>query len=130
MKRLKIIRNRRVLNGIFFIAGFILFATQLSGKFYVSANMPLLGATGHYSPARHQPANAHSVSEATKVSHLSLDKRYTLSTAFGLPAPVIRATGHKAIIEPFVALLDGNPLAGISSLTHLRGPPPSFHVIV
>jgi hypothetical protein len=117
------IRRRGVLKGIFFVVGLILFTAQLSGKFYLLANMPLAGSAGLFSTPHHLPAEQNAPAAKTKIARLSLDKRYDLANVFDLPAPVIGAAQYSAAICQLPTLHTGNPTCGVPAITHLRGPP-------
>jgi hypothetical protein len=112
----KNIRRNGVLKGIFFLVGLILFTAQLSGKFYWSASMPVSVSASDSHGLRLMDGNIHG-------ARLSLDKRYDLTTAFGLPEPTIRATHFFKGIQPSLRLQAGDLLCGVPVLTLLRGPP-------
>ena len=123
MRRQKNIRRRGVLKGIFFIVGLVLFTAQLSGKFYLRASMPVTASPGEYSARQHEPGGQHAVSGNTNNTRLSLDKRYDLTTVFGLPAPIIRVLHSCAGVQRVLPLHADAPSVGILLFTLLRGPP-------
>lgn len=117
------IRRRGVLKGIFFIVGLIVFTAQLSGKFYLWASMPVRASTGQYSGHQRQPAVDRAISGNTNNGRLSLDKRYNLSTVFGLPAPIIRAVHYSAGVQRPLLLPTWDLPGGSPGFILLRGPP-------
>lgn len=112
-----------MLKGIFFVVGLVLFTAPLSGKFYLSANMPVLGSAEHSSTHHRLLAESHVPGGKTKLARLSLDKRYDLATVFGLPAPVIGTVRYTLKVIHLSTLHPGNPPGGVPATTHLRGPP-------
>ncbi|HVS96030.1 MAG TPA: hypothetical protein VHE54_06070 [Puia sp.] len=116
--------NNTVLQCLFGIASLILFAPQLSYKFYVCANSPSWTSGTHFRATAHQVRVQASSIADEHCRPLSIDKRYDWKHLFALPparsvAAALRRNGPARIAGPVPALYPGFRSAG----PPMRGPP-------
>lgn len=107
---------------IFSIVGLFLFASEISYKFYWSANMPVVPS----SVQRHTRSNYRPVSATNGSARLSLDKRFDLKPAFALLTPVFRFLCFVGPDPEFPRLIVLKPVNKDPDLLFLRGPPSPY----